>query len=504
MKQLSLLIILILNSVISASYSQNFSLTGYAEINAEGHNGTTGGAGGDEITVYSGLELQNTLNDKGDNPLIIYINGQLTYNDKVDVKDVSDISIIGADSDAELNGFGMKIWRAENIIVRNIKIHHVVADYEDAIQIDDCHHVWIDHCELYSDMAHDKDYYDGLLDIKNGSKYVTASWNYIHDHWKTSLIGHTDKASQMAVDTAFRVTYHHNYFHRTYSRNPSLRYGKLHAFNNYYKDIVYYCIVSRKGAKALIENNYFEDSPSPVSTTFGDSPDGFACLANNIYAGTSTEDENDISQTDCSWNVPYQYYPDSTESINTLVPLYSGTGILEFGAGGEPTNIFTLSVEITGSGSVSPNKGSFMAGTEVQLIARPEEDWIFEGWIGDVTGDNDTINFTIDTTMSIIAVFKLNTSVLTVSDELSILKLKQNYPNPFSDHTEIEFMIPENGLVKLSVYTVDGRKISEVINGYYLKGTYKTVLDRKNLKQGLYLYSLSFNNQSIFQKLIVK
>jgi len=71
MKQLSLLIILILNSVISASYSQNFSLTGYAEINAEGHNGTTGGAGGDEITVYSGLELQNALDDKGDNPLII-------------------------------------------------------------------------------------------------------------------------------------------------------------------------------------------------------------------------------------------------------------------------------------------------------------------------------------------------------------------------------------------------------------------------------------------------
>ena len=39
----------------------------------------------------------------------------------------------------------------------------------DAIVISGAMNVWIDHCELYSDLTHDKDYYDGLLEIKNGA-----------------------------------------------------------------------------------------------------------------------------------------------------------------------------------------------------------------------------------------------------------------------------------------------------------------------------------------------
>ena len=504
MRHISLIIILVFFYVSLVSYGQDFSLKGFAAVDAEGYSGTTGGVGGDEITVYTGLELQDALNDKGDNPLIIYISGKLTNTAKVDVKDISGVSILGATSDAELSGFGLKMRRAENIIVRNLKIHHVPADYEDAVQIDESHHVWIDHCELYSDMDHHKDYYDGLLDIKNGSRYITASWNYLHDHYKTSLIGHSDDASQMAVDTMFKITYHHNYFNSTNSRNPSLRYGKLHAYNNYYKGILYYCIASRKGARVLVEHNYFEDSQSPVLTTFGDPPDGYACLVNNIYAGTSLEDDNDISQTDCSWDVSYSYYPDDVESINSMVPAYAGTGLLEFGAGGQPDNVYTLSVEVTGSGSVIPGNGSFPEGAEVRIIASPEEDWQFKEWNGDITSNDDTLNITIGSSLSINAVFSQLTSDIKVIDESPGLELRQNYPNPFSDHTEIEFTIPANGPVKISLYNIDGRKITDIINGNYLKGTYKAILDREYLKQGLYIYSISFNDQSIYKKLIIE
>ena len=504
MKHLSLIAVLLINSTVSILTGQDLSLTGFATVNAEGYDGTTGGMDGNEITVYSAEELQNAINDKDADPLIIYINSELTYDDKVDIKDVSDISILGVNASAGLNGFGLYIRRAENIIVRNLKIHHVPSEYGDAVGIDESHHVWIDHCELYSDMEHDKDYYDGLLDIKNGSRYVTVSWNYLHDHYKTSLIGHTDDAEQMAVDTMFKITYHHNYFHSTNSRNPSLRYGKLHVYNNYYKDIYYYCIASRKGAKALVENNYFEDAKSPVLTTFGDPPDGYACLTDNLYTGTSSEDENDISQTDCSWSVPYIYLPDIVDSICSYVPEYSGAGKIIFGEGGLPANIFTLSVDVTGSGTVMPDKGSYLDGTNIRLIAHASEGWVFNEWEGDITGSNDTINFIISSNTSVNAVFSQITSVSEVTENTPELKLNQNYPNPFSINTEIEFTVPCDGFVRLSVYTIDGRKIADIVNGDYSKGTYKTVLNRQDFNPGVYLYSIDFNRQRIYKKLIIE
>ena len=34
-------------------------------------------------------------------------------------------------------------------------------------QIEYSNNVWIDHCDVSSDRDHDKDYYDGLIDVRN-------------------------------------------------------------------------------------------------------------------------------------------------------------------------------------------------------------------------------------------------------------------------------------------------------------------------------------------------
>ncbi|MBN2520401.1 MAG: T9SS type A sorting domain-containing protein [Bacteroidales bacterium] len=400
-RNFGIICIILLKIEIGNIFSQDFSIVGWATVNAEGYNGTTGGQGGVEVTVKTATEFQAAINDKSDGPLIIYVEGILTHDDKIDIKYISDISIIGRGDNAELNGFGVNIREANNIIVRNLKIHHVIADRGDAVGIDRCHHVWIDHCELYSDMVHDKDYYDGLLDIKNGSRYITASWNIIHDHYKTSLIGSTDDASQLATDSLFKITYHHNYFHNTNSRNPSLRFGRLHAFNNYYKDIDSYCIAVRKGAHAIVENNHFESCGTPVTTTFGDGPDGFACLSNNLYSGTSAETDNDISQTDCSWNVPYAYVLDNQNNVKDLVVSNSGVGIIDT----TKVHIYTITVQIEGEGSVSPNGGSYTEGVDVNLTANPAQGWLFDKWSGDIDNANQTITLTVNSDLSIIAQF---------------------------------------------------------------------------------------------------
>lgn len=72
------------------------------------------------------------------------------------------------------------------------------------------YNVWVDHVELWFDRDHDKDYCDGLLDLTHGVYGITASYNILHDHWKTTLIGHSDNNG--AQDVAIRVTLHHNYW----------------------------------------------------------------------------------------------------------------------------------------------------------------------------------------------------------------------------------------------------------------------------------------------------
>lgn len=112
----------------------------------------------------------------------------------------------------ELTGFGLLI-KKKNVIVRNLSISKVLADNGDAIglQTGAATNIWIDHVDLSSDMDHDKDYYDGLLDITHAADYVTVSNTKFHDHFKTSLVGHSD--NNAAEDTGhLRVTYANNYW----------------------------------------------------------------------------------------------------------------------------------------------------------------------------------------------------------------------------------------------------------------------------------------------------
>jgi pectate lyase len=90
-----------------------------------------------------------------------------------------------------------------------LKISKVLAANGDAITIQASKNVWIDHVDLSSDLDHDKDYYDGLLDVTHGSDWVTISNSYLHDHWKASLVGHSD--SNGSEDTGhLTVTYANN------------------------------------------------------------------------------------------------------------------------------------------------------------------------------------------------------------------------------------------------------------------------------------------------------
>ena len=292
-------------------------MVGFATLNG----GTTGGQGGPTVTVYNGADLQNAIKQGG--PRIIRVAGTITPSNsgglsKIDIKDVNNISILGNGSSGELNGIGIKITRANNIIIRNLKIHHVNTGDKDAVSIEGpVRNVWVDHCTLYNDLNHDKDYYDGLLDAKKDSAFMTFSWNYLYDSYKTSLVGSSDSDNYDR-----RITYNHNYFRNCNSRLPSYRFGQGHVFNNYYYGIMTTGINSRMGAKLRIDNNVFENSDDPIGSWDSDNV-GYWHLSGNQYINCTGSMP---TSSTTSYNPPYSYSLTATGSVKSTVTSGAGSG----------------------------------------------------------------------------------------------------------------------------------------------------------------------------------
>lgn len=83
-------------------------------------------------------------------------------------------------------------------------------------------------------------------------------------------------------------------------------------------------------------------------------------------------------------------------------------------------------------------------------------------------------------------------------------ELKQNYPNPFNPSTTIEFTVKNNkASVKLFVYDMSGKVVSELVNQTLEQGNYTVKFDAKNLSSGIYYYKLTAENHSEVKKMML-
>lgn len=70
--------------------------------------------------------------------------------------------------------------------------------------------------------------------------------------------------------------------------------------------------------------------------------------------------------------------------------------------------------------------------------------------------------------------------------------LYQNYPNPFNPVTTIEFNLPEDALVTLTVYNILGQEVAVLLNNEVIEeGTQSIMFDASGLASGIYLYKIS-------------
>lgn len=311
------------------------AISGFAAVEWNGLTSTTGGKGGRTIVVTSGEQLNGILLDRKDSrfeenhpPLIIIVKGTLTFteDEMMDVKETYNLTILGAGTDAVIEGFGLNIYKSYNIIVRNIEFRNCP---DDAISVDSVvtHHVWIDHCSFSdgNDVDPNGERHDGLLDIKHGANYITVSWNHFYNHGKVCLLGHSDKNEADDKDR-LKVTYHHNWFDNTHSRHPRVRFGECHVFNNYYdnsRSRMIYAIASTQEADVVVESNYFKNVPAPMYCGFGNSGPGNIIESGNIYENCGSPQTRGEAFSPGAY---YSYVPDEAADIPSLVTTGAGAG----------------------------------------------------------------------------------------------------------------------------------------------------------------------------------
>jgi len=81
--------------------------------------------------------------------------------------------------------------------------------------------------------------------------------------------------------------------------------------------------------------------------------------------------------------------------------------------------------------------------------------------------------------------------------------LNQNYPNPFNSSTIIEFYLPLQSNLELTVFNSLGQKIDILYKGYLSSGIHSFNWNSKANASGVYFYKLKLDSKSTIKKMIL-
>lgn len=81
--------------------------------------------------------------------------------------------------------------------------------------------------------------------------------------------------------------------------------------------------------------------------------------------------------------------------------------------------------------------------------------------------------------------------------------LYQNYPNPFSSETKMNFCLSSSQFVTLTVYDLMGHELEILVNQFMKSGNNLAVLKAGNVRNGLFYNCLKAGDYSETKKLIL-
>ncbi|PPS76358.1 pectate lyase [Streptomyces sp. 46] len=319
------------------------SATGYAAQNG----GTTGGAGGRTVRATTGTEIHQALCGRASasTPITIEVTGTVNHaNTKkvsggscdtadgvIELKKVSNVTLVGVGGGALFDQLGIHIRESTNIIVQNVTVRNVkksgspTSNGGDAIGIErNVRNVWIDHTTLEASGG-ESEGFDGLFDLKDNTQYVTLSYSVLRNSGRGGLVGNSESDRSNGY-----ITYHHNRYENIDSRAPLLRGGIAHLYNNHYVRLNESGINSRAGARAKVDNNYFEDSKDVLGTFYTDEAGSWQ-VGGNVFdnvtwsrPGSENHPAGPDPKSTTTVAIPYSYRLDAAGCVPAVVSRTAG------------------------------------------------------------------------------------------------------------------------------------------------------------------------------------
>jgi hypothetical protein len=77
------------------------------------------------------------------------------------------------------------------------------------------------------------------------------------------------------------------------------------------------------------------------------------------------------------------------------------------------------------------------------------------------------------------------------------------YPNPFNSVATIDYQLPEAGATTLSIYTLNGRRIADLVSEYAVVGTYQVTWNAQGETSGVYFVHLSAGDYQMTRKVLL-
>jgi uncharacterized repeat protein (TIGR02543 family) len=130
---------------------------------------------------------------------------------------------------------------------------------------------------------------------------------------------------------------------------------------------------------------------------------------------------------------------------------------------------------------LEPGGGTYNSGSFVTVTAIPDSGYVFNGWSGSVTGEQNPALITMNQNKNITALFKQVISTANTNEMVSgQTRLGQIYPNPFSTETTIPFELKEASHIKISVFNLLSQEICTIINTKFAPGKHEVSWDGKD------------------------
>jgi len=140
-------------------------------------------------------------------------------------------------------------------------------------------------------------------------------------------------------------------------------------------------------------------------------------------------------------------------------------------------------------------------GDEIAVYQRINDAWTSIG--GRVNLTTHTISVEVNQLGDFMVASGQPESVVTEAPVPDRYQLAQNYPNPFNPTTTIQYALPKDGFVKLTVYNLLGEEVATLIEKSQKAGYHRIVWDATGLSSGLYLYKIKSGDFSMIRKMTV-